>query len=133
MTLFAVIVFCTISIITGTTTKAHHGHHHHTANPIGSTKEPIEKEDFSFKYDPVSHVMVAKTHQVCYIYKMTQQEIVDVHTTHGLRTLEIKMLQAIDDGTGITAMSLNELNAIDPSLSHHFCKTDHTYNKLTIA
>merc|ERR1711860_293111 len=114
--LFVAQVFSATTMMPSMTTKHHHGHHSHGTKP---THEPIEQDKHSFKYDPRSHHMMVVNHKACYIYQMSAQESQDVHTTHGLHTLEIKLITMIDDTTATyQSLSHDQLMAMSQLLAH---------------
>ncbi|XP_052068928.1 uncharacterized protein LOC127708125 [Mytilus californianus] len=97
--------------------------------------EIAEIENFIFRYDPSSHVMVAITHHKCYVYRMSDTESVDVHTSHGLHQLETKLITMVDNtSAAYVTMSHDELTALSKS-SARTCNrvgwTTHKLNKAT--
>ncbi|KAL3855610.1 hypothetical protein ACJMK2_014938 [Sinanodonta woodiana] len=73
---------------------------HHTR----STHEPTVHQSYTFSYDHVTHKMVVHKERDCYIFMLTDQEKLDVHTDAGLTALEVKFLQLIGTGTKTAAV-----------------------------
>lgn len=85
------------------------------------SREPAVTDSFSFKYDPVTHMIAALTHHKCYIYTMSADESTAVHTAHGLHMLETKLINMVDDTTQTyTTMSHADVTAASKSLAT-FC------------
>ncbi|XP_071136737.1 uncharacterized protein [Mytilus edulis] len=97
-------------------TTKHHGHHgHHT----GPTHEPVEHESLQFKYDPHSMTLMMVAPHMCYLYTATGSQLTEVHTAHGLHTLEMEMIRLVDDTTTThTTISHDDLMAMSKPLAH---------------
>ncbi|XP_063402028.1 uncharacterized protein LOC134686291 [Mytilus trossulus] len=124
-------VFCATTMAPDMTTK-HHNHHHHSHGTHGTrpTREPVEADKHYFKYDPTSHLMMAVNAKACYIYTMSSQESMDVHTVHGLHALEIKLITMIDDATAtFQSITHDNLTTMSKSLAHS-CKAVNMVMKL---
>ncbi|XP_062580453.1 uncharacterized protein LOC134242399 [Saccostrea cucullata] len=112
-----------------TTTTAHGHHHHHTHAPK-TTHEPNELESFTFYYDYSTHVLAVKSSlHICYLYKTSAQEQIDVHTSHGLHVLEKNLIELIDAGSAMQPITKDALTAMGRSLAH-FCSHVQVYMQL---
>nr|XP_022294689.1 uncharacterized protein LOC111104831 isoform X2 [Crassostrea virginica] len=98
------------------TTHAHHTHH-----PPRTTHEPTELESLSFYYDYVTHMMAVKSSlHICYLYKTSDQEQIDVHTSHGLHAIEKTLIDLIDGGASLQPLSKDAVNTMSRNIVH-FC------------
>lgn len=121
LALLSIICFCSMigqSLETTTKTPTTHTHgHHHTR----TTHEAFETESFSFYYDYISHVMAVKSSlHICYLYKTSAQEQIDVHTSHGLHGIEKTLIDLIDAGSAMHPIPKEDVAAMSRQLAH-FC------------
>ncbi|XP_071135035.1 uncharacterized protein [Mytilus edulis] len=108
----AVVLSLFIVQVFAMTTK-HHGHH------SGPTHPPAVHETFAFRYDPLSSTVVAKVGHICYVYKATGSELTEVHTAHGLHTIEMTVIKMIDDKTATyTTMTTLDMTTLSKTQSH---------------
>ncbi|CAC5378850.1 unnamed protein product [Mytilus coruscus] len=116
---------------TAPSSTKHHATHHHRTHGTHPTKEPAETDSFSFKYDPLKHLMVAMTHHKCYIYTVMGTESTDVHTSHGLHLLETKLITMVDDSSmTYSSMSHDEVTAASKLFARSCNKSGMTTFKL---
>ncbi|XP_078314953.1 uncharacterized protein LOC111105317 isoform X3 [Crassostrea virginica] len=111
-----------VSCVSAASTTPPHSTHHHATHVTHHhvTHESSESEYFSFSYDPTSHYIAAKLRHGCYLYQTNAQEQTDVHTSHGLHTIETTMLNLIDSDSAKVTMSSSDLHHASTKLSH-FC------------
>ncbi|XP_022291144.2 uncharacterized protein LOC111102617 [Crassostrea virginica] len=119
-----------ISSVSAASTRPPHSTHHHATHVTHHhathvthphvTHEAVETEYFSFYYDPTSHYIAAKSRHACYLYQTNAQEQIDVHTSHGLHTIETTMLNLINSASAKVTMSSSDLHTASTRLSH-FC------------
>ncbi|XP_071133306.1 uncharacterized protein [Mytilus edulis] len=107
-----------------------------TTPTCNATKSPpgheiAETEKFTFRYEPISHVMVAITHPKCYVYIMSDTESVDVHTSYGLHKLETKIITMVDSTSATyVTMSHDELTSLSKSSARTCNRVGWTTHKL---
>ncbi|XP_063446624.1 cadherin EGF LAG seven-pass G-type receptor 2-like [Mytilus trossulus] len=100
-------------------------------NRCPQVNEIAETENFIFRYDPISHVMVAITNHKCYVYSMSDTESVDVHTSYGLHLLEIKLINmAYNTSATYITISHDELTALSKSTARLCNRVGWTTHKL---
>ncbi|XP_062587816.1 uncharacterized protein LOC134249483 [Saccostrea cucullata] len=104
-----------------TTTKrpqnSTHVHHHHS-HGTQSTHEASVGEKFSFYYDYHTHVLSVRSGHTCYLYKTSSQEQMDIHSSHGLHTIEKNVIDIIDSNPTMVSMTHDEMVAMYASLGH---------------
>ncbi|KAL3855736.1 hypothetical protein ACJMK2_014941 [Sinanodonta woodiana] len=79
-----------------------------TPHNIRTTHEPSVTQQYIFHYDYLTHKMVVHKDKNCYIFTLTDQERIDVHTDSGLTALEVQFLTRISANahTEVTRTSL---------------------------
>ncbi|KAK3580363.1 hypothetical protein CHS0354_014841 [Potamilus streckersoni] len=82
-----------------TTHQPHHTHAPHASLAPHATHEPNVHEQFIFHYDYLTHKMFVISGHNCYIFTLSDQEKLDVHTDAGMTTLEAKLLPMLDSTT----------------------------------
>ncbi|KAK3580370.1 hypothetical protein CHS0354_014848 [Potamilus streckersoni] len=111
---FVVVLAALITISYGQTHAPH----------TGSTHEPSVHQSFSFSYDYHTQKMVVVNHQNCYIFSLTDQEKLDVHTNTGMTTLELKLLPLVHSGTKTevqkSSLSASIVHACGQNTKHYF-------------
>merc|ERR1711894_8142 len=96
------VLFSVFALANAMTTLPHHGHHNHG----GHTHEPDEKDSIQFAYDHTNHQMAAMLGHQCYLYTVTPQEQIDVHTHTGLLSLEFQIMHMIENLAAQTTMPM---------------------------
>ncbi|KAL3855735.1 hypothetical protein ACJMK2_014940 [Sinanodonta woodiana] len=114
-----IIVFVAIISLSYQMTTVHHtihltAHHtsHHTNGPY-TTHEPSITQQYTFHYTQVTQKMFVRKDMNCYIFLLTVQERINVHTDSGLRALEVQFIQMII--TGIKT-EIVDTSALDHSI-----------------
>ncbi|XP_048767022.1 uncharacterized protein LOC125674041 isoform X2 [Ostrea edulis] len=133
---FLVLTFLTGYMIQpgdGTTTESMiqttHSNHHHGHHPK-PTHEPSELESFTFYYDYNTHIIAVKSSlHICYLYTTNGQEQMDVHTPHGLHTIERNLIAMIDAGSAMQPISRDDATTMGKALAH-FCNHIQVFMKL---
>ncbi|XP_056014376.1 uncharacterized protein LOC130052688 [Ostrea edulis] len=105
----------------------HHGHHHSKATH--PTHEPSEAEGFSFYYDYHTHILLVRSNRICYLYNTSAQEQMDVHSSHGLHTIEKNVIDIIDSNPTTTTVTHDNLNATSARLGK-MCGSRYTIHQL---
>ncbi|XP_076075789.1 uncharacterized protein LOC143046519 [Mytilus galloprovincialis] len=102
--------------------------------PIATAMTPhntIASDNFMFRYDSTSHVMVVILQHTCYVYIASDTESVDLHTSHGIHQLEIKLITMVysTSATYVT-LSHDELTALSKSTARFCNRVGWTSHKL---
>ncbi|KAL3855612.1 hypothetical protein ACJMK2_014819 [Sinanodonta woodiana] len=84
----SIIVFCAVI-----------GLSHQMTNEPPTTREPSVLRSYYFHYDYLTHKMLVHTNRNCFIFMLTAQERMEVHTDYGRTALEVHLLQMITTGT----------------------------------
>ncbi|KAL3855729.1 hypothetical protein ACJMK2_014934 [Sinanodonta woodiana] len=86
--------------------------------------EPSVHESFTFFYDYHTHKMMIINHQNCYIFTLTDQQKVDVHTDPGLTALELQLIPLVDSGTKTevqkSSLEAGVVSACGHSIKHYY-------------
>ncbi|XP_052797744.1 uncharacterized protein LOC128229888 [Mya arenaria] len=103
-----------------TTVSNTHSTHAHTTHV---TREPTESETIFFQYNSHTHHLLIKTHKqkqgyYCYIYALTDDERVQVHTDSGLRAIEMHLLTLLTYAHTIDDVST--IKTSDVRMCSHF-------------
>ncbi|XP_062570214.1 uncharacterized protein LOC134232269 [Saccostrea cucullata] len=112
---------CVYVALAATTTKrsqhsthAHHPHSHGTR----PTHEASVGESFSFYYDYHTHVLSVRSGHTCYLYKTSSQEQMNIHSSHGLHTIEKNVIDIIDSNPTMVSITPDALVAMHAVLGH---------------
>ncbi|XP_056014375.1 uncharacterized protein LOC130052687 [Ostrea edulis] len=106
-------VSCVSMALAATTKRPHHHstHMHHTGTH--PTHEPSVSESFFFYYDYHTHTLLVRaSRHKCYLYQTSAQEQVDVHSSHGLHTIEKNVIDTIDSNAPMTTVTHDDLVAM---------------------
>uniref|UniRef100_K1QLZ8 Uncharacterized protein n=1 Tax=Magallana gigas TaxID=29159 RepID=K1QLZ8_MAGGI len=57
---------------------------------------------------------------ICYLYKTSAQEQIDVHTSHGIHYIEKTLIDLIDAGSAMHPIPKEDVTAMSRQLAH-FC------------
>ncbi|KAL3855607.1 hypothetical protein ACJMK2_014814 [Sinanodonta woodiana] len=101
-----------------------YGQTHHPHTVTGSTHEPNVHEAFNFFYDFHTHNMMVINHQKCYIFPLSDQEKLDVHTDSGLTALELKFLPMVGSSTQTevqkSSLAASVVHACGQNVKHYY-------------
>ncbi|XP_062570215.1 uncharacterized protein LOC134232270 [Saccostrea cucullata] len=122
--------FCVYMALAATTTKRpQHSTHAHRPHSHGTrpTHEASVGESFSFYYDYHTHVLSVRSGHTCYLYKTSSQEQMNIHSSHGLHTIEKNVIDIIDSNPKMVSMTHDALVAMHAVLGHLCNPTRYTH------
>uniref|UniRef100_A0A194AKH3 Uncharacterized protein n=1 Tax=Pinctada fucata TaxID=50426 RepID=A0A194AKH3_PINFU len=110
--------------LAATTMKPHHSHashasHGHHTHGVKPTHEPDVHHGYQFHYDHSTHMIVMRVGHKCYLHPMDAQQQMDIHTAHGLVTIEKMLIDKLDMGTQTTMVSHDDLMAMGKGVAKY--------------
>ncbi|XP_061176924.1 uncharacterized protein LOC133185628 [Saccostrea echinata] len=109
-----------------TTHRPHRSTHAHQTHSHGThpTHEASVGEFFAFFYDYHTHILLVRSAHTCYLYKTSPQEQIDVHSSHGLHTVEKNVIDIIDSNPTMVSTTHDALVAMNARLGQ-LCNVKH--------
>ncbi|KAK3580364.1 hypothetical protein CHS0354_014842, partial [Potamilus streckersoni] len=127
MRIKSVVIFAALVGLSHQAATTHAPLHPRVTHAVHTTHEPSVHETFSFHYDSSTHKMIILGSHNCYIFTLSEEQRMDVHTVIGMRTLEIKLLPFVDSTTK-TEVKMSSLDHHIQQICGHDTLHYYTFN-----